>query len=170
MKIKKTSAVLIILCMVLLSSCITDKLFDKAESESESENVEVEDVKEPVQEVLSEIPLDQDIDGTWINPDYDSDGRSGKVVYMKTGEGTYNYEAIDKSDGSGNIYPGTVKYIERYIDSEGRLCGKSLVTLEGGMSWETLDRISADGNTLEAQSGVAQINPDGARYSIYYRQ
>ncbi len=170
MKIKKTITMLIILCMVLLSSCITDKLFDKAEPESESENVEVEDVKEPVQEVLSEIPANQDIDGAWINPDYDNDGRSGKVVYTKTGEGMYNYEAVDKSDGSGNVYPGTAKYIERYIDSEGRLCGKSLVTLEGGMSWETLDRISADGNTLELQSGVTQINPDGARYSIYYRQ
>ncbi len=116
------------------------------------------------------MPANQDIDGTWINPEYDSEGRSGKVIYIKTGEGMYYYEAIDTSDSSGNKYPGTVKYIERYIDSEGRLCGKSLVTLEGGMSWEALDRISADGNTLEVQSGVAQINPDGARYSIYYRK
>ena len=170
MKAEKTIAMLIILFIVLLSSCVTDQLFNKKEPQSESENEQAEDVKEPVQEVLSEIPSNQDIDGTWINADYDNEGRSGKVVYTKTGEGTYNYEAIDKSDGSGNIFPGTVKYIERYIDSEGRLCGKSLVTLEGCMSWETLDRISADGNTLELQSGVAQINTDGARYSIYYRQ
>jgi hypothetical protein len=169
---KKIITMLILICIILMSSCasFTDKLFDRTESDSESDNTQVEDVKEPVQEILSEIPSNQDIDGIWINPDYDSEGRSGKVVYMKTAEGMYDYEAIDKSDGSGNIYPGTVKYIERYIDTEGRLCGKSLVTLEGGMSWETLDRINVDGNTLELQSGVAQIDPNGARYSVYYRQ
>jgi hypothetical protein len=37
------------------------------------------------------------------------------------------------------------------------------------MSWETLDRIAADGSTLEVQSGVRKINPKGPRHSIYYR-
>jgi len=57
-----------------------------------------------------------------------------------------------------------------WVDSEGRRVGKSEVTLEGGMSWETLDRISVDGTTLEVQSGVDKIDANGPRYSIYYRQ
>lgn len=72
MKAEKTIATLIILFIVLLSSCVTDQLFNKKEPQSESENEQAEDVKEPVQEVLSEIPSNQDIDGTWINADYDN--------------------------------------------------------------------------------------------------
>ena len=68
------------------------------------------------------------------------------------------------------IYEGTVDIKEIKKDSQGRVIGKSVVTLDGAMSWETLFRISADGSTLEVQSGTESIDPKGPRYSIYYRQ
>jgi hypothetical protein len=107
------------------------------------------------------------IEGTWINPEYNDEGRSARLVYSLNADGTYTYLAYDRIEG-GEVYEGTVKYQKTWIDEEGRSCGQCLVTL-GGMSWETLDRISVDGSTLEVQSGVRKINPDGPRYSIYYR-
>lgn len=107
------------------------------------------------------------IAGTWVNPDYDDEGRSARVVYTLNADGTYTYLAFDRIEG-GQVYEGTVEFQKTWIDEEGRSCGQSVVTL-GGMSWDTLDRIAADGSTLEVQSGVSKINPKGPRYSIYYR-
>ena len=107
------------------------------------------------------------IAGTWVNPDYNDEGRSARVVYTLNADGTYTYLAFDRIEG-GQVYEGIVKYQKTWIDEEGRSCGQSVVTL-GGMSWDTLDRIAADGSTLEVQSGVRKINPNGPRYSIYYR-
>ena len=111
-----------------------------------------------------------DIIGTWVNKNYNGKGRSAKLVYKEQADGTIVYKAYDNSDGSGNVYSGEVVYKKIWVDSEGRRVGKSIVTLEGGMSWETLDRISVDGTTLEVQSGVDKIDPNGPQYSIYYRQ
>ncbi len=108
--------------------------------------------------------------GTWVNKDYDNEGRSGRVDYIANSDGTIGYAAYDKSDGSGNVYKGTVTYSKRWTDDQGRQCGKCTVTLDFGMSWETLDRISKDGKTLEVQSGVKAIDPKGPRYSVYYRK
>jgi len=108
------------------------------------------------------------IAGTWVNPDYNDEGRSARVVYTLNADGTYTYLAFDRVEG-GQVYEGIVKYVKTWIDEEGRSCGQSVVTLRG-MSWDTLDRIAADGSTLEVQSGVRKINPKGSRYSIYYRQ
>jgi hypothetical protein len=108
-----------------------------------------------------------DIVGTWINPEYNDEGRSARVVYSLNSDGTYTYLAFDTIEG-GEVYEGAVKYLKTWVDEQGRSCGQSVVTLRG-MSWDTLDRISADGSTLEVQSGVREINPKGARYSIYYR-
>lgn len=108
--------------------------------------------------------------GTWINTEYNNEGRSARVDYLANSDGTISYTVYDKVDGSGNVYKGTIKYIERWTDAEGRQYGKSIVTLDIGMSWETLDRISADGKTLEVQSGVDKIDPQGPRYSVYYRE
>jgi hypothetical protein len=107
------------------------------------------------------------IAGTWINPDYNDEGRSARVVYTLNGDGTYTYLAFDQVEG-GQAYEGTVEYVKTWTDEEGRSCGQSVVTL-GGMAWDTLDRIAVDGSTLEVQSGVSKINPRGPRYSIYYR-
>ena len=91
------------------------------------------------------------------------------MVYSLNADGSFTYLAFDRLDGSGEGYEGTVTYLRTWIDEEGRSCGESTVTLNNGMSWNTLDRISADGDTLEVQSGVRTINPQGPRYSIYYR-
>jgi hypothetical protein len=112
---------------------------------------------------------DHNIVGAWVNPEYNDEGRSARVVYSLNSDGTYTYLAFDRVDGSGAVYEGTVEYLKTWIDEEGRSCGQCIVTLNNGMSWETLDRIGADGSTLEVQSGVRKINPKGARYSIYYR-
>jgi hypothetical protein len=111
-----------------------------------------------------------EVEGSWVNTDYDGQGRSARVVYEKKADGSFRYMAYDNSDGSGNVYTGSVRYKETWTDAQGNRMGRSIVDLEGGMSWETLDRISADGSTLEVQSGVDEINPEGPRYSIYYRQ
>ena len=108
------------------------------------------------------------LEGVWINENYNGEGRSGKVVYEVISENLLNYTAYDSSDGSGNVYKGTSK-INSIWEEDGMSYGKSIVTLEGGMSWDTLFRIS-NNNTLEVQSGVEEIDPDGPRYSIYYRK
>jgi hypothetical protein len=124
--------------------------------------------EEPVD--VSGIPGEQDIAGAWINKEYNNEGRSAKLVYKRNPDNSYSYTAYDKTDESGNVYKGRVVYSKRWFDDKGNLLGESKVTLEGGMEWKTLDRISKDGSTLEVQSGVAKINPSGPRYSIYYRE
>jgi hypothetical protein len=110
---------------------------------------------------------EHNIVGTWVNAEYNDEGRSARLVYSLNADGTYTYMAFDRVDG-GEVYEGTVEYLKIWTDEEGRSCGQSVVTL-GGMTWDTLDRISVDGSTLEVQSGVRKINPKGQRYSIYYR-
>jgi len=137
---------------------------EKSQSETETET-ETEEKKAPVSADSAQAMI-----GTWINKDYNSDKRSAKLVYTANSDGTIAYVVYDNTDGSGNKYEGTVTYKEQWTDSQGRLYSKSIVKLLGGMSWEALDRISADGKTLEVQSGVTEINPKGPRYSIYYRE
>ncbi len=137
-------------------------------SEEESTALEKEAEEETKQGAVE--TGSNEIIGIWVNPDYNGQGRSAKLVYTERADGTIIYKAYDNSDGSGNVYSGEVVYEKMWVDSEGRRVGKSVVTLEGGMSWETLDRISVDGTTLEVQSGVDKIDPNGPRYSIYYPQ
>ena len=137
-----------------------------SEEESATSEKEAED---ETKQVAVETGSNEVI-GIWVNPDYNGKGRSAKLEYTEGADGTILYKAYDNSDGSGNVYSGEVEYEKMWVDSEGRRVGKSVVTLEGGMSWETLDRISGDGTTLEVQSGVDKIDPNGPRYSIYYRQ
>jgi hypothetical protein len=111
------------------------------------------------------------IAGVWVNPDYDGQGRSGRVSYEATGNGTYLYSACDNADGSGEVYTGKVVFKKTWRDAKGFRYGIATVTLDGmGMSWDTLDRISPDGNTLEVQPGAAAIDPKNPRYSVYTRK
>jgi hypothetical protein len=110
------------------------------------------------------------IAGIWTNPDYNGQGRSARVSYKSTGGNTFLYNACDNADGSGDVYTGKVIYKKTWKNAKGYRYGLSTVTLSQiGMSWETLDRISPDGKTLEVQPGVKEINPKGARYSVYKR-
>jgi hypothetical protein len=135
------------------------------EESATSENEAEDETKQVVAETGS-----NEVIGIWVNPDYNGKGRSAKLVYTEQADGTIIYKAYDNTDGSGNVYSGEVVYEKMWADSEGRRVGRSKVTLEGGMSWVTLDRISVDGTTLEVQSGVDKIDPNGPQYSIYYRQ
>jgi len=158
------------LVLVLMGACssVIDNVIGgafKGGKDTEESQSEIEGKKASVS-----VDSSQAIIGTWINKEYNGDKRSAKLVYTANSDGTISYVVYDSTDGSGNKYEGTVTYKEQWADSQGRLCGKSIVKLFGGMSWETLDRISADGKTLEVQSGVAEINPKGPRYSIYYRE
>ena len=72
------------------------------------------------------------------------------------------------SDGSGNVYKGSVQFLSKWTDDEGRVYAQCKVTLEEGMAWDTLSRVSADGKTLEVQPDATEIDTNNSRYSIYY--
>lgn len=163
--------VMLFFAVLLFSGCssLKDMITDEP-SENDVTEEKTAETQKTEKATKAGTPGNTEIVGTWINRDYDGKGRSGMVVYEKLGDGTYAYKAYDNSDGSGNVYEGTVVYQETWSDGEGRQMGRSSVTLDNGMSWVTLERISADGSTLEVQPGVDEINPKGARYSIYYRK
>jgi len=149
-----------------------DRQTDKgaAQAEANARGDAAEDAGAPAPTARQGIdPSVHRIVGTWENREYNDKGRSARVVFGLNADGTFSYLAFDRLDGSGEVYKGTVAYIRGWIDEEGRSCGESTVTLNNGMSWNTLDRIGVDGNTLEVQSGVRRIDPRGPRYSIYYR-
>ena len=158
------------LVLVLMGGC--SSVIDNVIGGAFKESKDTEESQAETQEEKASVFVDSDqaIIGIWINKDYNGDKRSAKLVYTANSDGTMSYVVYDNTDGSGNKYEGTATYIERWTDSKGRLYSKSIVKLLGGMSWEALDRISADGKTLEVQSGVTEINPKGPRYSIYYRE
>lgn len=107
--------------------------------------------------------------GKWTNKDYNGQGRSGRVVYSKASDGKLRYIATDMADGSGKMYSGVVVFHKQWTDPDGRRHAISTVTLDEGFAWKTLSRISQDGKILEVQSGVAEIDPQGPRYSIYFK-
>jgi major membrane immunogen (membrane-anchored lipoprotein) len=160
---------------VLIGGCssesVMDALIREPEREAASEPTESAEETEETQTVeVATASVGEGLVGTWINEDYNGEGRSAKVVYTQKADGTIVYISYDNSDGSGNTYEGTVDVKEMKEDSQGRTVGRSVVTLAESMSWDTLFRISADGSTLEVQSGTENIDPKGPQYSIYYRQ
>ena len=167
----------VLLCMgLLIGGCSGESVMDAflskpEEEETTTETVESAEQAEETQTVEATAGSEgEGLIGTWINEDYNGDGRSAKVVYTQKADNTIVYSSYDNSDGTGNVYEGTVDIKEMNKDAEGRVLGKSVVTLDGAMSWDTLFRISVDGSTLEVQSGTESIDPKGPRYSIYYRQ
>ena len=165
--------ILLVSCYSIIESAVENAVAEETEeavagSEDDSGQAAAETGGSASGTGTSGAAGEHDIAGTWINPEYNDEGRSARVVYTLNADGTYTYLAFDRIEG-GDVYEGMVKYVKIWIDEQGRSCGQSVVTL-GGMSWDTLDRISADGSALEVQSGVRKINPSGPRYSIYYRQ
>ncbi|MBN1836963.1 MAG: hypothetical protein JW820_14000 [Spirochaetales bacterium] len=146
----------------------TDKAVAQAEEDAEAAGAE-SGASAPKSAAGAIDPSVHRVAGVWENPDYDDEGRSARVVFSLNADRSFTYLAFDRRDGSGEVYEGTVVYLRTWIDEQGRSCGESTVTLNNGMSWNTLDRISVDGNTLEVQSGVRKIDPKGSRYSIYFR-
>lgn len=91
-------------------------------------------------------------------------------MYNLEADGTITYSAYDESDGSGNVYRESVKFLSKQNDDEGRSYAQCKVTLEDGMSWDMLSRVSADGKILEVQPDATEIDINDSRYSIYYLQ
>ena len=150
---------------------VMNTFIGEPENETSSEQVEsAEESEETKPAAMATGAAGEGLVGTWINEEYNGENRSAKVVYTQKTDGTIVYISYDNSDGSGNAYEGTVDVKEIKLDSQGRSVATSVVTLAGSMSWDTLFRISADGSTLEVQSGTENIDPKGPRYSIYYRQ
>jgi len=160
---------ILVSCYSLIESAVEGVVATEAEEAISGSSSEAESAEAQAAETASAPQIDEThgIAGTWVNPEYNDEGRSARVVYTPNTDGSYTYLAFDRIEG-GEVYEGTVKYLKTWVDEEGRSCGQCVVTL-GGMSWETLDRIAADGSALEVQSGVRKINPKGPRYSIYYR-
>ena len=151
---------------------VTDESEEEAIGEAEQliESSEVETNEQEKTGTVKEDIEKQYFIGTWINADYDGQGRSGMVVYIQEDNGSITYSAYDNSDSSGNVYKGSVQILSEWTDDEGRIYTQSKVTLEDGMAWDTLSRISADGKTLEVQPEATEIDIDDSRYSIYYLQ
>ena len=160
---------------VLIGGCSSESVMDTLirEPEKETASEPAESAEETGETQTVEVATGssgEGLVGTWINEEYNGDGRSAKVVYTQKADGTIVYISYDNSDGSGKAYEGTVDVKETKEGSQGRSVGKSVVTLDESMSWDTLFRISTDGSTLEVQSGTENIDSKGPRYSIYYRQ
>ena len=159
---------------------VTDESEEEVIDESEEEVTDeaeqlIESSEAETKEQEQTDTVDEDIEkqyfiGTWINSDYDGQGRSGMVVYIQEDGESITYSAYDNSDGSGNIYKGSIQILSEWIDDEGRMYTQSKVTLEDEMAWDTLGRVSADGQTLEVQPEATEIDPNNSRYSIYYLQ
>ncbi len=149
---------------------VTDELEEEIIEEVEplGKNNE-EETKEQTDTVKANSEMQYFI-GAWINTEYDGQGRSGMVVYRQETDGTITYSAYDNSDGSGNEYKGSVRFLSEWTDDEGRIYTQSNVTLEDGMAWDTLSRISVDGKTLEVQQEATEIDINDSVYSIYYLQ
>ena len=145
-----------------------EKTTDEVEQPVESSEVETKEQEQTG--TAKEDSETQYFIGTWINTEYDGQGRSGMVLYIQEADGTITYSAYDNSDGSGNVYKGSVQILSERTDDEGRIHTQSKVTLEDGMAWDTLSRVSADGKTLEVQPEATEIDPNDSRYSIYYLQ
>jgi len=153
-----------------------EEVIDESEEEviDEAEQLIVSSEAETKEQDQTDT-VDEDIEkqyfiGTWINSDYDGQGRSGMVVYIQEDGESITYSAYDNSDGSGNIYKGSIQILSEWIDDEGRMYTQSKVTLEDKMAWDTLGRVSADGQTLEVQPEATEIDSNNSRYSIYYLQ
>lgn len=141
------------------------------ETEKAAKDVPATTADKDSQVTGTKVPADSAtaILGTWTNKDYNGQGRSGRVVYSKASDGKLRHVATDMADGSGKMYSGAVVFHKQWTDPDGRRHAISTVTLDEGFAWKTLSRISQDGKTLEVQSGVAEIDPKGPRYSIYYK-
>ena len=151
---------------------VTDELEEEITEEVEplGENNEEETKEQEQTDTVKANSEMQFFIGTWINTEYDGQGRSGMVVYIQETDGTITYSAYDNSDGSGNEYRGSVRFLSEWTDDEGRIYTQSNVTLEDGMAWDTLSRISVDGKTLEVQPEATEIDINDSVYSIYYLQ
>ena len=84
-----------------------------------------------------------DLKGVWENAQY----KEGvwKLVFQADG----SYEALTKEGTSKNTIKGKCKIVERWTDSEGCLCFKTILMVDKGEKSYCLMKISSSGKMLE---------------------
>jgi len=116
------------------------------------------------------LPTDNidELAGTWINPDYSF--RPQKVVVEPDGI----YSTYRKIEDTIHYYAtGTLKLIEKWVDSKGNIWCKTRADRPDFAVYE-LNKISNAGTVLEwivdYKDYPTEIDPNDLDYRIYYRQ
>lgn len=113
----------------------------------------------------------EEIYGTWINPDYDRINMSARIINKPDG----TVESYSTLFLPVPICTGARTIINKWTDSVGNIWYKSIEKSIGCGAYYELHRISNSGKTWEhAYSSIdypAEIDPDDvtANYRIYYR-
>ena len=116
------------------------------------------------------LPIDNidELVGTWINPDYSI--RPQKIVVEPDGIYLLYKKIEDTTHTSGT---GTLKLIEKWVDSKGNIYCKIRIDDPDYTVYE-LDKISNGGTVLEYiqdyKDYPTEIDPNHLDYRIYFRQ
>ena len=122
------------------------------------------------------VKEDEVLCGTWINTDYDTMWKYGKIIIEPEG---YYYE-YDPSYSDSWIFKGDYTIIQKWTDADGNTYYKYMVTTihevvpQVGDKWYYLASIDKSGDIFEyVDSAVefpSEINPNYYTYTIRYRQ
>jgi hypothetical protein len=121
---------------------------------------------------------DEELFGTWINPDYDDTGKNGKIIIKP--EGTY--DEYDNSNSDSTFLKWGYSITDKWTDSDGNTFYKFIVK---DISTEDSDykhkyyflaKIDKTGNVYEhvftyfGQDFPSEVDPNHGHYSIFNRQ
>jgi len=118
---------------------------------------------------------DEELFGTWVNPDYDASWIYAKVVIKP--DGTWEEYSLTYSDRP--IYKGEYTIADKWTDSDGYIFYKNSITRIDKESYRTyyiMSKIDKTGNVYEDLWSTVEMptefNPDNKLYNhrIYYRQ
>ena len=146
--------ILVLAVMVIAGSCATKK--------------------EIVAEKEFYVPkFDEEINGTWINEEYNSSEYPGKYKLYMWGY----WESFHSFDSEKTQTKGTFTIVNKWTDSEGNIWYKTYTrySTRRRINYE-LDKISNNGNTWEWVSTTvdfpteSDMHPGFQKYHIYYRQ
>ena len=124
------------------------------------------------------VQEDEELFGTWINPDYGGLAKAEKVIHEPDGVVRYYSTATSTKE----VWNAKCTITDRWIDAEGNILYKWLETEGKGGSivdpsdYYCLGKISDSGTVLEfsysSYDYPTEVNPDSLKYAyrIYYRQ
>ena len=125
------------------------------------------------------IPQDnEELYGTWVNPEYDEKGIMAKWVLKPDG----TFDAYSKSNSNRVFEVGTFSIAAKWSDSNGNVCYKYYKTnMDTGATknpfrYYFLVKIHKDGNKIEelwsSTDYPTEFDPDNLRYNlwVFYRQ
>ena len=118
----------------------------------------------------------EELNGTWINPDYDKTWKDGKII-IKPG-GTYDEYNMSYSDSPSLKWGYTIT--DKWTDFDGNIFYKFIVKsiykeeVVRTSTWYYLAKIDKTGNVYEYNDSVvdfpSEIDPNHGNYAIHYRQ